>query len=166
MENHTGRPDIQPWLRGWEQDAEPQTSIVWRKYLPVRAFGAKVTKKEINEFFDAAPLHMTEVLETETWRAVDWLIARARAVLKPIKAVTNTTDPQSQAVMVLNRKGQFEPSLRLDEITDLEKKEKKRDHDAFLKTLSGCSIVVPAVLCGLKTDGMLDDKLQRPAGYN
>ena len=37
LDEHTGRPDdIQPWLRGWEEDQQPQTTVVWRKYLPVR----------------------------------------------------------------------------------------------------------------------------------
>ena len=33
LDKHTGRPDdIQPWLRGWEEDQKPQTTVVWRKY--------------------------------------------------------------------------------------------------------------------------------------
>ena len=30
LENHTGRPDIAPWLRGWVEEDEPQTTVVWR----------------------------------------------------------------------------------------------------------------------------------------
>ena len=35
LETHTGRPDVAPWLRGWVEEM-PQTTIVWRTYLPVR----------------------------------------------------------------------------------------------------------------------------------
>ena len=34
LQRHEGRPEVAPWLRGWEQEEEPQTSVVWRKHLP------------------------------------------------------------------------------------------------------------------------------------
>jgi CRISPR-associated endonuclease/helicase Cas3 len=37
LESHTGRPEIGPWLRGWIEEDPPQTEIVWRNHLPVRA---------------------------------------------------------------------------------------------------------------------------------
>ena len=55
LEQHTGRPDIQPWLRGWEEDEQPQTQVIWRKHLPVRSGVNAATFEEINAFFDAAP---------------------------------------------------------------------------------------------------------------
>ena len=71
LAEHTGRPDdIQPWLRGWEENQQPQTTVVWRKHMPVRE-GA--SKKEISAFFEAAPPHVSEKLETETDRVVKWL---------------------------------------------------------------------------------------------
>ncbi len=39
LQTHTGRPDVAPWLRGWVDEDEPQTVLVWRKYLPVRREG-------------------------------------------------------------------------------------------------------------------------------
>jgi CRISPR-associated endonuclease/helicase Cas3 len=69
-------------LRGWIDEDEPQTSVVWRKYLPVRSNGGDVTPKEVEEFFEAAPPHASEELETETYRVVDWLLARASALSK------------------------------------------------------------------------------------
>jgi len=32
LPQHTGRPKIQPWLRGWVEE-EPQTTVIWRRYL-------------------------------------------------------------------------------------------------------------------------------------
>src|SRR5690606_35076892 len=36
LPEHTGRPEVAPWLRGWI-DEEAQTAVAWRKHLPVRA---------------------------------------------------------------------------------------------------------------------------------
>jgi CRISPR-associated endonuclease/helicase Cas3 len=35
LKEHTGRPGIAPWLRGWV-DPEQQTTVVWRTHLPPR----------------------------------------------------------------------------------------------------------------------------------
>lgn len=79
LKEHTGRPRIEPWLRGWVKD-EPQTSVVWRTYLPVRS-GNPATKREIEDFFDAAPPDTREILETETWRVWDWLTERVKKLV-------------------------------------------------------------------------------------
>ena len=83
---HAGRPEVGPWLRGWTDDV-PQTAVVWRRYLPVRfADGAGAahahTGPDVRAFFEAAPPHATELLETETARVADWLRKRARKHLK------------------------------------------------------------------------------------
>ena len=80
LEKHTGRPEIGPWLRGWKEDP-PQTSVVWRTHLPVRPQGGE-TRREVEAFFEAAPPHASEVLDTETYRVVDWLDSRARGLLR------------------------------------------------------------------------------------
>lgn len=78
LKEHTGRPRIEPWLRGWVED-EPQTSVVWRMYLPLRS-GKPATKREIEDFFDAAPPDTRERLETETRRVWDWLSTRIEKI--------------------------------------------------------------------------------------
>ena len=84
LEEHTGRPEVTPWLRGWS-DEEPQSTVVWRHYVPVRYEQSDrgirtqmMGNREIEEFFDAAPPQATELLETETWAVVDWLKNRVR----------------------------------------------------------------------------------------
>jgi CRISPR-associated endonuclease/helicase Cas3 len=81
LEEHAGRPDVQPWLRGWEDDKEQQSVVVWREHLPVRIQADRVVQvgnDEINEFFEAAPPHLSEVLEAETWQITDWLFKRIK----------------------------------------------------------------------------------------
>ena len=84
LKEHTGRPRIEPWLRGWVKD-EPQTSVIWRTYLPVRS-GKPATKREIEDFFDAAPPDTRERLETETWHVWDWLTKRIEKLVPKNKA--------------------------------------------------------------------------------
>lgn len=78
---HTGRPEIAPWLRGWV-DEKPQTAVLWRIYLPMRPQGS-VTDREVEDFFEAAPPHASELLETETFRVAAWLFKRAVVLSKP-----------------------------------------------------------------------------------
>ncbi|MGE3746024.1 MAG: type I-U CRISPR-associated helicase/endonuclease Cas3 [Sphingomonadaceae bacterium] len=85
LEAHTGRPEVTPWLRGWVEE-EPQTTIVWRKHLPVRIDDKgrtiRPTKKGVETFFEAASPHESEKLETPTYRVGNWIQARARMLLK------------------------------------------------------------------------------------
>ena len=86
LAEHAGRPEVEPWLRGWEDDVQPQTTIVWRQFLPLRFSkgdpGPTLVEKEVTEFFEAAPLHAIEMLETEAYRVGDWLRKRARQIGK------------------------------------------------------------------------------------
>ena len=100
LREHTGRPEVGPWLRGWV-DEEPQTTVVWRCFLPVRfegtGVGARILvprNREIEEFFEAAPPQGAELLETETWQVGDWLKKRVRSRLKKLtKGVEGPRNP-------------------------------------------------------------------------
>ncbi len=80
LDKHTGRAEIAPWLRGWVED-DAQTTIVWRMHLPVRDDGT-IDPKKIEAFFEAAPIGLSEQLETEGFRAFKWLDERAEDWLK------------------------------------------------------------------------------------
>jgi CRISPR-associated endonuclease/helicase Cas3 len=87
LEQHTGRPDVAPWLRGWVEPNN-QSIVIWRTYLPVREVSVdwprtSAEKKEVEAFFEAASAHESEKLETETYRVADWLQDRAKTLLKP-----------------------------------------------------------------------------------
>src|SRR5262249_38350830 len=83
LEEHTGRPDVEPWLRGWVRE-HPHTTVIWRTHLPVRQ-SDYVSAKEVEAFFEAAPPYTIEQLETETYRAVEWLVDRAAQIFKDDK---------------------------------------------------------------------------------
>jgi CRISPR-associated endonuclease/helicase Cas3 len=80
LEEHTGRPEVEPWLRGWIDGQEPTTTIIWRTHLPVTSDGALLGSAERKVFFEAAGPHTAELLETEAWRAAEWLETRIKSI--------------------------------------------------------------------------------------
>jgi CRISPR-associated endonuclease/helicase Cas3 len=178
LEAHTGRPEIAPWLRGWIEEDEPQTAVVWRKYLPVREEEeSEASHPEIEAFFEAAPPHASELLETETWRVIEWLTARARSVLKFAKGGSvkdsaldsksgtargadleptkgrdlSPLQPTQVIAFALDSAGTLRRSFKLGELAD-DGARKSKDLE---RSLREAILVVDARLGGL-TDGLLN----------
>jgi CRISPR-associated endonuclease/helicase Cas3 len=143
LPEHTGRPEVEPWLRGWVKD-DPQTTVVWRKYLPVRA-KPQVTKKEIEDFFEAAPIHTSETLETETFRVMDWLKARSGKFDAHVKSQV--------CGVLLTADGKFAHTLYVKDLLGDSKSDKER-HKDIQENLTGKTLVISASFGGLK-DGLL-----------
>jgi CRISPR-associated endonuclease/helicase Cas3 len=158
LDEHTGRPDIQPWLRGWVKDA-PQTTIIWRKYLPARIRGADATNREANDFFEAAPPDMSEMLEAEIWRVTEWLVTRAAEIAKNLAAASSVLTKASPVLLIFDHKDELQGSpWTIGKLAELENKEKKRNREAFSASQIGRTLVVSSLLAGLNGDGMLDVK--------
>jgi len=163
LKEHTGRPQVSPWLRGWV-DELPQTTVVWRTHLPVREGAGN---DEIERFFEAAPPHAIEMLETETFRVIEWLGKRANVAqgdsttdetgAPAIAAAAGRAWAQagSEAVMalVLNDKDEVERQLQLRHCTKAWD-DKARTGDKLATLLAGAVLVVDARLGGLR-DGLL-----------
>lgn len=163
LEKHPGRPGIQPWLRGWIDDDPPQTAVLWRAHLPVRSGGAAPRKAEIEAFFEAAPPHTSEVLETETFRLVEWFAARVDGVCHEQAERQTATDPRSLreedvVAFVLAPDGGLRESLtlaRLKPPDDKTAETKRREELSGL--LAGATLIVDTRLGGLQ-DGLLDEQ--------
>ena len=174
LEDCAGRPEVAPWLRGWEEDDESQTGVVWRRYLPLR-FRANdgdpetAPARDVREFFAVAPPQTSEILETETSRVVEWLRKRARKHLTNFgrMAVPPTMSGETLEGMVeghnllasptrsspvaflLDRANRPVDSLSLGDIGE-------RKTQDLRATLAGRRLVVDARCAGL-TEGLLDD---------
>jgi CRISPR-associated endonuclease/helicase Cas3 len=151
LPEHTGRPEVAPWLRGWVSD-DPQTAVVWRKHLPIRA-ETPASKKEIEDYFEAAPLHASETLETESHRVQSWLLKRAKKINESMQE--DKLKPNAVAAMLLNADGSFVQGLSLQDImqvNDMDANGKKR----FQSLLFGKTLVMDARFGGL-VDGLLKD---------
>ena len=181
---HTGRPEVDPWLRGWRED-EPRTTVVWRRYLPVCVAGDRVDAlkgKEVEAFFDAVPLDVSERLETETWRVVEWLRKRTRKLAKPLgPAAAGLGDVESDGLVeeaedqtvaagsdvapvhrdapvafVLDNRGKLDG----DPLTLQEAAESLKAKD-LASRIAGRLLVVDARVCGLG-DGLLSVDGRKP----
>jgi CRISPR-associated endonuclease/helicase Cas3 len=144
LERHPGRPEIDPWLRGWVDDDPPRTSVVWRAHLPVRTDG-KTPDTEVEAFFEAAAPHAVEILETETYQVVDWLVARARALLRGES--DHGLYPESIGAMVLDPAGELRRCFRLAELAD--------NKDQIEAVLRQGTLIVDRRIGGL-ANGLLD----------
>lgn len=161
LEKHSARPFVAPWLRGWVKD-EPQTTVVWRKHLPTES--QQCSDKLIEEFFEAAPIHLTEKLETSSSDVLSWVQKRATAIVKlrekPNKN-TSTEDlealPQDSDVVaiVLDRKGDVAGRLTVKELLFSGGKEGKKAKDDFARQLFNGTLIVDARIGGL-SEGLLD----------
>ena len=175
LEQHTGRPEIDPWLRGWVEDDRPQTAVVWRTYLPVRRRGSAATAAEVEAFFEAAPPHTSEILETETFRVVEWLTARVKASVGVWNSGTSAATEDREngedigdavlirsddvAAVVLTSAGDVRKTLKVDDLIlpDDDKDGKKKSKAQELEhVVAGATVVVDARIGGLE-GGLLSD---------
>lgn len=157
LEEHSGRPKVAPWLRGWVEE-EAQTTVAWRSLLPRPA--------DAEAFFDAAPVETAETLEQETLAVFDWLFKRVKQLLKERDGASRESEmdddtssesqrfgltPDDIAMFVL---GDRPRRWTLAELGELDKKEK----DRIFRDISGGTIVVDVRLGGLDDAGLLDAK--------
>jgi len=162
LEAHTGRPEVAPWLRGWVDD-KPQTTVVWRTHLPVRTKGGEATDREVDDFFEEAPPHLVEGLETETWRVVEWLVARANRTVeitaKRGDGPLNEASPpplveNSIVAFALGEAGRREKAFRVCELRS--NGDAKRHKASLERLLRDRNLVLDSRLGGLNDAGLLD----------
>lgn len=164
LKEHTGRPEIGPWLRGWIKDDAPQTTVVWRTHLPTRSQG-RVTRKEVEAFLEAAPPHTSEELESETYQVIEWLVARAKAIGK------GSSDEQPNSALgqkpllafALSTSGDLRRVLTREDLRfeDADKRANQDRKEALWKALAGGTLVVDARFAGLH-EGLLDSAEREP----
>jgi len=165
LDEHPGRPEVNPWLRGFRPNDPPQTTVVWRRYLPVRADGS-FDAKAASRFFEEAPLHTSEHLETETHLVLEWLIDRAAAISK-VTGEEALLEAQKVVAIAIGRRGELKGWRTLSQLSAAESKGKNENKEAkkareqavneLRMLLVGATLVVDARLGGL-TDGLLSEK--------
>ena len=169
LEAHAGRPEIEPWLRGWTDKDEPEAVVIWREYLPWREQEEQPQAKEIEAFFEAAPPHLSETLEAPARLIRDMLITCAEKLVKtamagkaPMAAESAPTfSPGAPAVLLLDRSGKprffsFGRKQRLGlnahDLTSLDDNGRK----ALLSAIIGGIVIVHRRFGGLNENGLLD----------
>lgn len=167
LKAHTGRPEVAPWLRGWV-DEEPQTTVLWRAHLPVPASLPWETNarerrqwhQDISAYFEATPPHVSERLETETYRVAEWLVSRTQVLIVPAEAERKARSqgheatehalvPEDVIAITLTKAGDFADTFTLKNLTDADKR--RLQHD-----LAGKTLIVHYRVGGLGETGTLD----------
>lgn len=162
LDRHAGRPEVAPWLRGWVDD-EPQSTVVFRRHLPITDDGASLPRKLVTTYLDAAPVQLAERLEIETRQLLAWLDARRKALLKakpasgdatnsdggPSKRPRRLLEPNGLVGMVLDGAGEFEAWLSWTVIADVDQRKRLESQ------LAERTIVIDAAVGGLEA-GLLD----------
>ncbi len=157
LDEHAGRPDIAPWLRGWV-DEQPQTTVAWRRTLPWRRDANEPLAGDVESHFEAAPIHLEETLETTTQQVMEALLKRADEVIA--EAQKGERLPQlerSPGVIALGPTGKFRGAWTITELEQLGRR-KADEQRRELRSWNGATLVVAARLGGLSGDGMLDPK--------
>lgn len=151
IQAHPGRADVAPFLRGWVED-EPQIRLVWRRHLPLRP-GQSESDDARSEFFEAAPVQHSELLEVEIGVFRDWLKKRLRSRFRNAEGVE--LDPGLPIALVLDDDGTVR---RLGSVSDLRERlaGAKPRVDRFFESLIGRRIVFDARFGGLSPSGTLD----------
>lgn len=177
LEKHTGRPIVAPWLRGWIDD-KPQTTVSWRRWLPVCRGTKAPMKKQLADakaFFEEAPPHLSEKLETESQGVLDWLVKRAKEIKNRIGAEnqprsaideleTEPLKPDSIIGIVLGRALDVERSLKLNDLDfdGRDKKADKRKKESLERNLYDKTLVLDVRFGGISENGLLNEKEQYP----
>lgn len=148
LKHHPGRPIVAPWLRGWIED-RPQTTVVWRRLLPL-VNGARPNDVHAKRYFEAAPLHASELLEAETFRVVEWAAKRAKKLLAGAKKGRDGESLRADEVVaaLLQDNGEKVRWWTLQELAESPKKDLDR-------ALPGAELVVDARFGGI-SEGLLD----------
>lgn len=147
LAHHPGRPAVAPWLRGWVE-ARPQTTVIWRRLLPL-VNDEPPSPAHAKAFFEAAPLHASELLETESHRVVEWLGKRAKRLLGAVKkGREGSLKARSVVAALLQDGGEKILWKTLEELAEWPKRELDR-------ALPGAELVVDARFGGLSF-GLLD----------
>lgn len=163
LREHSGRPEPEPWLRGWVEDDDPQAQVIWRRWLPWRAGDAKPDKQEVELFFDVARPHASEILEAPVHEVVETLVARAKGLTEQPAAGADAdgellaTAGTAKGIIVLSPARELKLSMSLADLAGFADKAKKREKDDLLRRLAGATVVVSAALGGLDENGLLDE---------
>ncbi|BGE84715.1 MULTISPECIES: type I-G CRISPR-associated helicase/endonuclease Cas3g [Methylosinus] len=166
LETHEGRPEIAPWLRGWIEEEEPQTTLLWRRWLPVRrAVGEDKPRDprryaaEVDKFFEVAPPHASELLEAETRRVLDWLRARATAT-QNVRRKDDDDLPADNDIVCFALGGR--DGFTAYSLSELAKPRDKRQMEALERDIIGHTLVLDARLRGLSDFGALGKDADTP----
>jgi CRISPR-associated endonuclease/helicase Cas3 len=168
LREHSGRPAIAPYLRGWSED-RPQSTIVWRRLFPLAAqsgqslqsgFPIKEIISEFDAFFDSAPPNVNETLDAPADRIADIVRKRVDAYEALTDAQRSMLDderepaPRHPPILVI-----LDSRYDVEQVLDIPGFRKAfRNAEQFARALVDRTLVLDARFAGLSEAGLLDAK--------
>ena len=149
QEEHTGNPDITPWLRGWVEDDDPQCEVFWRAFIPWRKDEDRPDVKVIADWFDAAPPHQGEMLEAPVWRVLEVLKKQFKSAPVVHEAL------QKRCVLLLDKRGKLLNQWTHTAFAEL--LDDSRKLGRFKSDLAGKRLLLQADIGGLGEHGLLTE---------
>jgi CRISPR-associated endonuclease/helicase Cas3 len=168
LEEHTGRPIVAPWLRGWV-DKEPQTRVVWRAIQPpIAPHDRRATEARLQAFFDAAAPHLTEILETYSYEVAEIVNKRAAAVQKrlagPIEMPPSEFRGEASEAALIEIRGDDVAAVILSAAGGVERYatlDFLAANPLDVRGMAGRTVVLNARLGGLDENGLLDPNAEQ-----
>jgi CRISPR-associated endonuclease/helicase Cas3 len=190
LDNHPGRPKyVWPWLRGWDAEQEPETTLVWRAVLPdPAAIGLKekaAALSYLRQFFKAAPPHLKEHLTLPADEAASLIIKRAEEIFKQqssskaeesepteSRTVGTVLTPKQLLAVVLDDRRRPVELLDMDKVLDISEsagqtegsreKTLNQKRKKLRERITNKFVVLHAALGGLDADGVASSKASGP----
>ncbi len=165
LKEHEGRAAVAPWLRGWEEEEEPQVSVVWRQHLPRLRRGDEFTAPPtlVAEFLETAPIHATEKLEALRSHVTDWLKKRVQRLDAAANDHERAVRKNEIVALVVDRAGDLVDSATLGDVLAMYRPKAKLKGgtryklDQWERSLAGATLIVDYRVAGIAA-GMLDEK--------
>jgi len=148
QEDHTGSPDLTPFLRGWVEADAPQCEVFWRAYIPWRQAEDRPDSAIIADWLEAAPPHLSEILEAPVWRVIEVLKKQFRAEITPESL-------QKGCVLLLDKRGRLLGHWTYRIFEALLKDSRQRER--FENELAGRRLLLQADIGGLGAHGLLEE---------
>jgi len=164
LREHSGRPIVQPWIRGWIENPRPPCRIAWRSHFPLRdepGAGRPSGKSrpdsfsDLEAYFEAAPPDPSELLEAPADRVADMILKRISAWLGDSRKNGETTEGKRSAkahpvIVVLDDRYDIQAYWTAEQLKDWKS-------DRLLREIVERTVIIDAALGGL-SDGLLDNK--------
>jgi CRISPR-associated endonuclease/helicase Cas3 len=132
-----GRPPVEPWLHGMEENSVPETYVAWR--AEVELPGSENDDRFLTDLLDDYPLKPQELLRDRTDR-----------VRKHLESLSE--GQTGQPVWLVDASGNVR-RLTVGELVERDPRKKE-----YITDLSYHTVILPPVAGGLKAGGLFDGK--------
>ncbi|MFM2043935.1 MAG: hypothetical protein RLY86_2511 [Pseudomonadota bacterium] len=151
--HHPGRPDVQPWLRGWIEEEEPEVTLLWRAVLPWPVGMPEPPPALVEAWLDAAPPHPVEQVEVPRSQVLKLLQQRLD------RCGLAEDEP---AALLIGPDTRYRPGQAWTVGTLRSHLSQERERRRIAAAIAGGTLILSASLGGIDAQGLLNDNARGP----